>query len=213
MCALEHPKLVKTGDNSPDIKPDINPNRVYIGNLDPSVTEYNILKLFGKFGEITKIDYLWHKHGPKKGEPRGYCFLEFADRKACTSAISELHKRVVAGRPLVVTISFDRKLEEPQSSLRGATLSSLASSATKARSGSSKRDFRRDLMQQQEAVNLKVQPKIMNNVGINAKISALERKLNDLQRGGSSRSGIDGRKDGVGGKGRADHRNHPYRRK
>ncbi|ORX53717.1 hypothetical protein BCR36DRAFT_284045, partial [Piromyces finnis] len=40
---------------------------------------YSIIKLFQKFGKIKNIEYLWHRYGPKKGEPKGYCFLEFEE--------------------------------------------------------------------------------------------------------------------------------------
>lgn len=37
-----------------------------------------IIQLFRKYGTISKIDFLWHTSGPKKGLPRGYCFVEFS---------------------------------------------------------------------------------------------------------------------------------------
>ncbi|OUM62764.1 hypothetical protein PIROE2DRAFT_43952, partial [Piromyces sp. E2] len=40
---------------------------------------YTIIKLFQKFGKVKNIEYQWHKFGPKRGEPKGYCFLEFEE--------------------------------------------------------------------------------------------------------------------------------------
>ena len=54
-------------------------SRIFIGNLSSTVTEYAVIKLFSKFGEIVKIDFLWNTSGPRRGEPRGYCFLDFKD--------------------------------------------------------------------------------------------------------------------------------------
>jgi RNA recognition motif-containing protein len=34
--------------------------------------------VFGKFGKIVKEEFMWHKDGPRRGQPRGYCFVEFA---------------------------------------------------------------------------------------------------------------------------------------
>lgn len=56
-----------------------NETRIYIGNFPPTLNEYFIIKLFQKIGKIKNIEYKWHKFGPKKGEPRGYCFLEFEE--------------------------------------------------------------------------------------------------------------------------------------
>ena len=41
------------------------------------VFRYNILKILQPYGEIQKLDLLFHKSGVKEGEPRGYCFVEF----------------------------------------------------------------------------------------------------------------------------------------
>lgn len=42
---------------------------------------YTIVKLFEPFGKITYIDSLIHWSGPKKGLPRGYCFLEYETKE------------------------------------------------------------------------------------------------------------------------------------
>jgi RNA recognition motif-containing protein len=73
-------------------------DRLYIGNLHPSVDEsaflifpccdisdatgyrYTLLQVFSKFGRVTKLDYLFHKTGLLKGKPRGYAFIEYADK-------------------------------------------------------------------------------------------------------------------------------------
>src|SRR4051794_38565300 len=49
--------------------------RLYIGNLDPTMDEYTVVKLFEPFGKITFLDFLFHWQGVKRGQPRGYCFL------------------------------------------------------------------------------------------------------------------------------------------
>ncbi|OCH93219.1 hypothetical protein OBBRIDRAFT_802098 [Obba rivulosa] len=61
-------------------------DRLYIGNLHSTVDEYTLLQAFSKFGRISKLDYLFHKTGPLKGKPRGYAFLEYAekDRRSLT---------------------------------------------------------------------------------------------------------------------------------
>ena len=42
---------------------------------------YTLLKLVQKFGELEKFDFLYHKFGPDKGKPRGYCFVNFKNKQ------------------------------------------------------------------------------------------------------------------------------------
>ena len=51
--------------------------RLWVGNIDPKIREIHLLKLFKPFGEINQLDYLFHKSGPLKGEPRGYAFVAY----------------------------------------------------------------------------------------------------------------------------------------
>ena len=62
--------------------------RLWVGNIDPKIREIHLLKLFKPFGTIIQLDYLFHKSGPQKGEPRGYAFVAFespdsAERYLC----------------------------------------------------------------------------------------------------------------------------------
>jgi hypothetical protein len=79
-------------------------DRLYIGNLHPSVDEcvslqcpqyaisipttplsrYTLLKIFSSFGKVTKLDFLFHKTGVLKGKPRGYAFVEYGSQDVST---------------------------------------------------------------------------------------------------------------------------------
>ncbi|KAK2489140.1 hypothetical protein MC885_007568 [Smutsia gigantea] len=56
-------------------------HRLWIGNLDPKITEYHLLKLLQKFGTVKQFDFLFHKSGALEGQPRGYCFGFFNPSK------------------------------------------------------------------------------------------------------------------------------------
>jgi len=56
---------------------EANPRRLYVGNLHPSVSEGDLIKIFSDVGHVIKVDYLWHFHGPLKGQPKGFAFIEF----------------------------------------------------------------------------------------------------------------------------------------
>ncbi|KAI8880994.1 RNA-binding domain-containing protein [Backusella circina FSU 941] len=85
--------------------PTANIKRLYIGNLDSSIEEYAIVKLFEPFGKITFLDVMVHWSGPKKGLSRGYCFLEYGKREEALAAINALHGKIIKGKPLVVSFA------------------------------------------------------------------------------------------------------------
>ncbi|KAI8079019.1 uncharacterized protein B0P05DRAFT_542073 [Gilbertella persicaria] len=85
--------------------PNTSTKRLYIGNLDETVNEYAIMKLFQPFGKITFIEVMVHWTGIKKGQPRGYCFLEFETKQQASNAINAMHGKVMRGKSLVVSFA------------------------------------------------------------------------------------------------------------
>ncbi|KAI8986841.1 hypothetical protein BD414DRAFT_578105 [Trametes punicea] len=85
--------------------------RLYVGNLHPTVDEYALLQLFSKFGKISKLDYLFHKSGPLKGKPRGYAFVEFANKDDAEKALLHVNNKLIRGRKLVVTYANQAPLD------------------------------------------------------------------------------------------------------
>ncbi|KAF7419344.1 hypothetical protein PC9H_001931 [Pleurotus ostreatus] len=87
-------------------------DRLYIGNLHPSVDEYSLLQVFSKFGKVTKMDFLFHKTGALKGKPRGYAFVEYADKSEALKAQRMAHDKLLRGRKLVVTFAQQAPLDQ-----------------------------------------------------------------------------------------------------
>lgn len=56
-------------------------SRLYIGNLDLRITEAALLKMFSPYGKIISEDFLWHTRGPKRGEPRGFAFVQYSTKE------------------------------------------------------------------------------------------------------------------------------------
>jgi RNA recognition motif-containing protein len=101
-------------------------NRLYLGNMDPGMTEGHVLKLMRGFGKLTRCDYLWHVTGPKRGQPRGYCFVEYDTREEAEKARLKTNGMRLFGRSLVchfaeekVQVKNDAPVEALRSRLAG----------------------------------------------------------------------------------------------
>ena len=61
--------------------------RIFVGNLDMRVSEGDILKIFARYGTVASCNFLWNFEGPRKGQPRGFCFVEMATKEQSLAAI------------------------------------------------------------------------------------------------------------------------------
>ncbi|XP_046902565.1 probable RNA-binding protein 18 isoform X3 [Hypomesus transpacificus] len=77
-------------------------NRLWIGNIDPKITEYHLVKLLERFGKVKQFDFLFHKAGPMEGQPRGYCFVNFHTKEEAERAIQCLNGKLALSKKLVV---------------------------------------------------------------------------------------------------------------
>ncbi|PPQ99970.1 hypothetical protein CVT24_009549 [Panaeolus cyanescens] len=109
--------------DEPEFQVEINPHieqaprqllkdRLYIGNLHPTVDEYTLLQVFSKFGKVTKLDFLFHKAGLMKGKPRGYAFIEYGNADDALKALTIAHDKPLRGRKLVVTFAHQAPLDQ-----------------------------------------------------------------------------------------------------
>lgn len=87
-------------------------DRLYIGNLHPTVDEYALLQVFTKFGKVSKLDFLFHKTGPNKGKPRGYAFLQYLNEGDAQTALENINGKLLRGRKLAVTFAHQAPLEQ-----------------------------------------------------------------------------------------------------
>ncbi|XP_030475208.1 uncharacterized protein LOC115692489 isoform X1 [Syzygium oleosum] len=87
-------------------------SRLYIGNLDLRITEATLIKMFSPFGKILSEDFLWHTRGPKRGEPRGFAFIQYSSKEEAELAKEKMHGKLACGRPLVVRLACEKYLVE-----------------------------------------------------------------------------------------------------
>ncbi|EIN05493.1 hypothetical protein PUNSTDRAFT_137604 [Punctularia strigosozonata HHB-11173 SS5] len=87
-------------------------DRIYVGNLHPSVDEYCLIQVFSKFGKISKLDFLFHKSGPLKGKPRGYAFVQYASTEDAAKALERANDKMLRGRKITVTYAQQASLDD-----------------------------------------------------------------------------------------------------
>ncbi|RKP06399.1 hypothetical protein THASP1DRAFT_31784 [Thamnocephalis sphaerospora] len=133
--------------------------RLYVGNLATEVTEYTMIKLFEPYGTISKLDFLFHKEGPMRGKPRGYCFVEYRTPQEAQKAMEKLRGRKLCGRQLAISWSKPSTRDPTKGGRPGAPYETISRGASVA------------LMR----------TKKMANASVDAKIKALERKLAQLK--------------------------------
>ncbi|KAJ3236758.1 polynucleotide adenylyltransferase [Chytriomyces hyalinus] len=151
---------------------------LFIGGLDLAVTEFRLKKIFEKFGQITKLDFLWHKTGPKIGHPKGSAFVKFENESSSLRAIATLNGTVPAwngGRRLTVTWS---KLTSQQASQHSGTADANSTQHPTKRP-KTKREFEARALE--ATINKKVQLVPGSNSTPETRIAAIERKLKEME--------------------------------
>lgn len=76
--------------------------RLWVGNLDLRINEYQLLKLVQKHGTIEKFDLLFHRSGPQAGQPRGYAFVTYKTVQDAEAAKDALHNLKVGAKYIIV---------------------------------------------------------------------------------------------------------------
>lgn len=71
--------------------------KVYVGNLDPSVTQEHLFTLFSSFGHLLKVTL---QMDGTTGLSKGFAFLAFHDPKEANLAIQTMQQQTLMGRPL-----------------------------------------------------------------------------------------------------------------
>ncbi|XP_022157809.1 probable RNA-binding protein 18 isoform X2 [Momordica charantia] len=107
-------------------------SKLYIGNLDLRITEATLIKMFSPFGKIISEDFLWHTRGPKRGEPRGFAFIEYSSKEEAKLAKEKMHGKLACGRPLVVRLASEKCMIDTTKSISRA-----AGESSKSRLGGS----------------------------------------------------------------------------
>ena len=86
--------------------------RLFVGNLPYTATEAALRELFST---IAPLSYIYLPIDRDTGKPRGFAFVELAERAQAEQAIRTFNNQLFMGRPLAVNEARERE-DRPQSS-------------------------------------------------------------------------------------------------
>jgi len=91
------------GQTTPqDDAAQVNPKKLFIGNLPFRMTEADIQEMFAEYGEITSVHLALDK---MTGRSRGFAFVEYAEEASATAAVTALDGNDIDGRALKVNVA------------------------------------------------------------------------------------------------------------
>lgn len=91
-------------------------NKIYIGNLPFSMTEEELKNLFVKYGNIEQVIIITNKFS---GRSKGFGFVTFSMKDSVEKAVSEMNKKNVEGREIIVKEAIPFDPDKPRKDFRG----------------------------------------------------------------------------------------------
>lgn len=102
-------KPASSSSSSP--APSHSSTRLFLGNLHPSVSDYDLVHLLQPFGPLSKLDVVFHRSGPLRGKPKGFAFAEFTKREDALRAKVELDGKQFKGQR-TLAVNFANQVDE-----------------------------------------------------------------------------------------------------
>lgn len=94
----------------------VNPKKLFIGNLPYSATEDDLRTLLSPYGELVEVRLIVDR---MSGRSRGIAFAEFATEEAATQAIEGLKEYEMDGRKLFINVARPQQPREDRGGNRG----------------------------------------------------------------------------------------------
>ena len=79
---------------------------IYVGNMSYKMTEDDLRALFAEFGEVTSVKIIEDR---ETGRPKGFAFVEMANKEDGDNAINNLNDKEIDGRNLKVNEARPRE--------------------------------------------------------------------------------------------------------
>lgn len=97
---LEHPEPIYRETQEPQGSFDTgdpNTTNLYLGNLNPKITEQQLMEIFGKYGPLASVKIMWPRSEEEKSRGRNCGFVAFMARKDAERALRRLSGKDVMG--------------------------------------------------------------------------------------------------------------------
>ncbi|XP_067128320.1 U2 snRNP-associated SURP motif-containing protein isoform X1 [Centruroides vittatus] len=76
---------------------DPNTTNLYLGNLNPKMTEQQLCEIFGKYGPLASVKIMWPRSEEERARGRNCGFVAFMNRKDGERAMKSLNGREIMG--------------------------------------------------------------------------------------------------------------------
>lgn len=80
----------------------VNPRKLFVGNLPYAVTEDQLADLFGQYGQIQEIKLIIDR---MTGRSKGIAFVEFVEEADATTAMNATNGTELDGRAIIVNVA------------------------------------------------------------------------------------------------------------
>jgi len=114
-----------------EIMIEMNTN-LFVGNLPYSVSEQDLIELFGQVGEVVRAQVISDRD---TGRSRGFAFVEMRSSEEAQTAIEQLNEREFMGRRLLVNEARPRQ-ERPAGGMGGGARRASSGGSYRGDSGS-----------------------------------------------------------------------------
>lgn len=94
----------------------VNPKKLFVGNIAYSTTEDMLREAFSQFGEVTDVKIVT-EYGT--GRSKGFAFVEFADEDMAKAAVEAMNEKELDGRTIFVNVAQPRKPREDRGGFGG----------------------------------------------------------------------------------------------
>ncbi|RLD60784.1 MAG: RNA-binding protein [Bacteroidetes bacterium] len=82
---------------------------IYVGNLPYSISEDELSKVFGQYGEVISVKIITDKYS---GRSKGFGFVEMLNDDDAQKAIDELNDSDIKGRNVKVNVAREKKTDD-----------------------------------------------------------------------------------------------------
>ena len=111
-------------------KEDIISQKVFVGNLSDDTTQAELEEIFSEAGHVLEV-FMPTDHS--SGRPRGFAFVEFADKASVDNALEKFDGHVLNGRSMRVSQAEDRPQRPHSTGHQGPKYGRNASKSSKSK--------------------------------------------------------------------------------